>query len=199
MITFSWKDLTRWLRWQLLRVAAGAGLCNDSQQEQELCLPVLGTAARAADLKGAQSRAWGKEEVFQPRDKETECTGLGAEHLQGLLGQKADRTENATPYLSESLCNMSAAGPAKVQGLEACSEPGRLLWTCWGSGCVRSRGRYLQYFSPSRLTAWPRGLAEQLQPASSWGRDFVPYPALQKSRECLSSSEQSNVPAKTSC
>lgn len=92
----------------------------------------------------------------------------------GCPGQKADRMENATPYLTGSLCNMSAAGPAKVQGLEARSEPGRLLWTCWGSGCVQSCGRYLQSFSPSRLTAWPRGLAEQLQPAPAWGRDGVP-------------------------
>lgn len=180
-------------------MAAGTGLCNDSQQEQELCLPVLGTAARAADLKGAQSRVQGEEEVFHPRDEETECTGLGAEHLHGLPRTKSRQDGERDTVSHWEFMQHECCGTSQGSGfgglIRARKAPLDLLgkWVCeelWEISAV------LLAKQTHCLASWP---GRTTTASIVLGKGLCPSPALQKSRECLSSSEQSNVPAKTSC
>lgn len=122
----------------LLRAAAGLGFCRvtASSSGELSALLALEAAAKAPGLQEAwmgRTRAGlqGKEETFHPQGKV--CREGGQQRARTkrrahiwvqvtcwLPGQSKTKsrqdTENATPYLIRSLCNISAAGPAKVQG-----------------------------------------------------------------------------------
>lgn len=136
VITFSWKDLTLWLLIAmaalLLPMAAGwrLGGATASRSWELSAFPSLEAAAEAPGLpEGRMGRAAPqcREEVSHPQEKAHRGRGQRARKKGWVqivcvgclasLREKPDRTENATPYRIRHLCNISAAGPAKVQGV----------------------------------------------------------------------------------
>lgn len=103
---------------------------SDSQQELgALCLPALGSSCGGSWLAGGSdgqsSTPVQRRRCFTPRRKHAgeESRGQGGRVVQivctsslASLRQKTDRMENVTPYRIRHLCNISAMGPAKVQG-----------------------------------------------------------------------------------
>lgn len=130
----------------LLRAAAGSGFCRvtaSSSGELSAFLS-LEAAAKAPGLQETQMGRermglQGREEAFHPQGKAWRKGGQQRARrrrrerrrrrsahgwvqvicwLPGSSETKSRQdTENATPYLIRSLCNISAVGPAKVQGL----------------------------------------------------------------------------------
>lgn len=147
--------------------------------------------------------------MFHPQEKA--CRGRGQRARKKVwvqivctgcltsLRQKTDRMENATPYRIRHLRNISAAGPAKVQGF------GGLLRARKASPDLPGKrvGAELWERSPAlhakqtHCLAWRPG--KRAVTSTFSGSESCPSPAPQKSRECLSSSDESSSPAETSC
>ena len=109
------------------------------------------------------------------------------------LRQRTDRMENVTPYRIRHLCNISAVGPAKVQGFGGLLRARKVSLDLPGKWVDAE----LWERSPALHAKQTHCLASQsgkrAVTGTFSGSDSCPSPAPQQSRECLSSSDSRTI------